>query len=108
MEQPVSLAADDVRDEKVKLLRCVAPPRLEDVVLGQYTKSETEPEGYTDDPGVPADSKTPTFASVALFIDNERWAGVPFIIKAGKALNERVVLVRFQFKAPPRPLLANA
>ena len=108
MEQPVSLAADDVRDEKVKLLRCVAPPRLEDVVLGQYTASGSEPEGYTDDPGVPADSKTPTFASVALFIDNERWAGVPFIIKAGKALNERVVVVRFQFKSPPRPLLANA
>ena len=108
MEQPVSLAADDVRDEKVKLLRCVAPPRLEDVVLGQYEASPTEPEGYTDDPGVPRDSKTPTFASVALFIDNERWAGVPFIIKAGKALNERAVVVRFQFKAPPRPLLANA
>jgi len=47
MEQPVSLAADDVRDEKVKLLRCVAPPRIEDVVLGQYTASSTEPEGYT-------------------------------------------------------------
>ena len=108
MEQPVSLAADDVRDEKVKLLRCVAPPKLEDVVLGQYTSSESEPEGYTDDPGVPVGSKTPTFASVALFIDNERWAGVPFIIKAGKALNERVCVVRFQFKAPPRPLLANA
>ena len=108
MEQPVSLAADDVRDEKVKLLRCVAPPRLEDVVLGQYTSSPSEPEGYSDDPGVPEDSKTPTFASVALFIDNERWAGVPFIIKAGKALNERAVVVRFQFKAPPRPLLANA
>lgn len=108
MEQPVSLAADDVRDEKVKLLRCVAPPRLEDVVLGQYESSPSESEGYTDDPGVPADSKTPTFASVALFIDNERWAGVPFIIKAGKALNERAVVVRFQFKAPPRPLLANA
>ena len=104
----MSLAADDVRDEKVKLLRCVAPPRLEDVVLGQYEASASEPEGYTDDPGVPRDSKTPTFASVALFIDNERWAGVPFIIKAGKALNERAVVVRFQFKAPPRPLLANA
>lgn len=47
MEQPVSLAADDVRDEKVKLLRCVAPPRIEDVVLGQYTASSSEPEGYT-------------------------------------------------------------
>lgn len=48
--------------------------------------------GYLDDPTVPAGSKTPTFAACTLFIDNERWAGVPFVLKAGKALNERVRL----------------
>jgi glucose-6-phosphate 1-dehydrogenase len=104
MEKPVSLAADDVRDEKVKVLRSVAPIALGDVVLGQYTAGGGTP-GYRDDPGVPPCSRTPTFASVALFIDNDRWAGVPFIVKAGKALNERLALVRVQFRAPPRALI---
>ena len=104
MEKPVSMAADDVRDEKVKVLRSVAPVDLRDVVLGQYTAGGDTP-GYREDPGVPEGSRTPTFASVALHIDNDRWAGVPFIIKAGKALNERLALVRVQFRAPPRALI---
>ena len=104
MEKPVSMAADDVRDEKVKALRSVAPIALGDVVLGQYSAGGGTP-AYGDDPGVPAGSRTPTFASVALHIDNDRWAGVPFIIKAGKALNERLALVRVQFRAPPRALI---
>jgi glucose-6-phosphate 1-dehydrogenase len=106
MEKPVSMAADDVRDEKVKVLRSIAPIDLNDVVLGQYTPSaDGSQPGYRDDPGVPPDSRTPTFASIALHIDNDRWAGVPFIVKAGKALNERLALVRVQFRAPPRALI---
>ena len=106
MDKPLSLAADDVRDRKVEVLRCVAPIKHTDVVLGQYAAS---PDGatpaYGDDPTVPAGSKTATFASLVLYVDNDRWAGVPFIIKAGKALNAREALVRIQFRPPARPLV---
>lgn len=94
MEKPVSLHPEHIRDEKVKVLESVQPIRAEDVVLGQY-------EGYTEDPTVPKDSKTPTFATVVLRIDNERWDGVPFILKAGKALNSRKADIRVQFKDVP-------
>lgn len=60
--------------------------------------------GYLDDPTVPAGSKAPTYAACRLHIDNERWAGVPFILRAGKALNERSVVVRIQLHANPVPL----
>ena len=98
MERPVSLAASDVRDEKNKVLRCVAPvayPR--DVVLGQY-------DGYAQEPGVRPGSRTPTFAACVLRVRNDRWAGVPFILKAGKALDERKTEVRIQFKDAPDDL----
>ncbi|KAG0623847.1 hypothetical protein M758_3G206500 [Ceratodon purpureus] len=94
MEKPVSLHPEHVRDEKVKVLRCVEPIRDEDVVIGQY-------EGYKDDPTVRKNTTTPTFASIALRINNERWDGVPFIIKAGKALDSRKAEVRVQFKDAP-------
>jgi glucose-6-phosphate 1-dehydrogenase len=89
MEKPHSTKGEDIRDEKVKVLRCIPPIKLEDVVIGQYIgdKDSTDPErqqGYLDDKGVPKDSKTPTYAQVVLSIDNERWAGVPFILRAGK------------------------
>lgn len=71
MEQPVSMAADDVRDEKVKVLRCLAAVRADETVLGQYTAAGNQP-GYLDDPTVPKGSRTPTFASCLLRIHNER------------------------------------
>lgn len=101
MEHPVSLNSEHVRDEKVKLLRCVPPIELEDVVVGQYTKSEDgKKPSYLDDPGVPKDSTTPTFALAVLHVNNERWNGVPFILKCGKALNERKAEIRIQFHEP--------
>ena len=57
--------------------------------------------GYLEDPAVPSDSRTPTFAAAVLYVDNERWAGVPFVLKAGKALNERKAEVRIQLQDPP-------
>jgi len=99
MEKPVSLSADDIRDEKVKVLRSIPPVTVQDCVLGQYTAGNGMP-GYLDDEGVPKDSVTPTFAMCVLHIENDRWSGVPFILKAGKALNERKVEIRVQFKAP--------
>ncbi|CDY68583.1 BnaAnng27690D [Brassica napus] len=92
METPVSLDAEDIRNEKVKVLRSMRPIQLEDVVIGQYkgtAKGGVTYPGYTDDTTVPKDSLTPTFAAAALFIDNSRWDGVPFLMKAGKALHTR-------------------
>ena len=68
------------------------PLQLEDVVVGQYkghTKGGKSYAAYTDDPTVPNDSLTPTFAAAALFINNARWDGVPFLMKAGKALHTK-------------------
>nr|BAK22407.1 glucose-6-phosphate dehydrogenase [Nicotiana benthamiana] len=94
MEKPVSLKPEHIRDEKVKVLQSMLPIKDEEVVLGQY-------EGYKDDPTVPDNSNTPTFATMVLRIHNERWEGVPFIMKAGKALNSRKAEIRVQFKDVP-------
>ncbi|KAH1237819.1 Glucose-6-phosphate 1-dehydrogenase, chloroplastic [Glycine max] len=100
METPVSLAAEDIRNEKVKVLRSMRPLELENVVVGQYkghSKGGKSHPAYTDDPTVPKGSLTPTFAAAALFIDNARWDGVPFLMKAGKALHTK----RVQFRHVP-------
>nr|XP_033776188.1 glucose-6-phosphate 1-dehydrogenase [Geotrypetes seraphini]XP_033776193.1 glucose-6-phosphate 1-dehydrogenase [Geotrypetes seraphini] len=105
MEKPTSTNSDDVRDEKVKVLKSVSEIQLNDVVLGQYVGNPTgqgeEKKGYLDDATVPAGSLTATFAVVVLYIQNERWDGVPFILRCGKALNERKAEVRLQFRDVP-------
>ncbi|UYV66389.1 G6PD [Cordylochernes scorpioides] len=104
MEKPVSTSAEHIRDEKVKVLKFIPPVKLEDVVLGQYEGDPCAPhddpasQGYLDDPTVPPNSSTPTFALATLFIPNERWEGVPFFLRCGKALNERKAEIRLQFK----------
>ncbi|KAJ7700109.1 glucose-6-P dehydrogenase [Mycena rosella] len=97
MERPVSFSAEDIRDEKVKVLRSIPPIAREDTLLGQYVAANGKP-GYLDDDTVPHNSVCPTFAATTLWIHNPRWEGVPFILKAGKALNEAKVEVRIQFK----------
>ncbi|RKO97325.1 hypothetical protein CXG81DRAFT_25947 [Caulochytrium protostelioides] len=100
MERPSSLSASDIHDEKVKVLRAISPLRQDDVLLGQYTAGTVDGQsqpGYLDDDGVPNDSQTPTFAAAAFHIHNERWEGVPFILRAGKALNETKTEIRVQF-----------
>ncbi|KAJ6329542.1 hypothetical protein OIU77_011087 [Salix suchowensis] len=102
METPVSLDAEDVRNEKS--LRSMKPLKLGDVIVGQYkghSKSGRSYPAYTDDPTVPKGSLTPTFAAAALFINNARWDGVPFLMKAGKALHTRRAEVRVQFRHVP-------
>jgi len=106
MEPPVSVSGERgsefLRDEKVKVLQSIEPIKIENVVLGQYLKEidgQNRP-GYRDDDGVPNDSVTPTFATIVFYIRNARWAGVPFIMRAGKALNERKSEIRVQFKRP--------
>ncbi|XP_072847590.2 glucose-6-phosphate 1-dehydrogenase isoform X1 [Pogona vitticeps] len=105
MEKPASTDSDDVRDEKVKVLKCISEVDPNNVVLGQYVgdpsgKGEAQ-KGYLEDPTVPAGSTTPTFATAVVYVDNERWDGVPFILRCGKALNERKAEVRLQFREVP-------
>lgn len=108
MEAPVSLHAEDLRDEKVKALRSIQPIKAEDFVVGQYTGVGGETPGYLEDPEVPQNSQTPTFAACVMHVDNARWDGVPFLMKAGKALSERKTEIRIQFKSPPGGLFSES
>ncbi|KAL5865405.1 hypothetical protein ACOSQ3_002919 [Xanthoceras sorbifolium] len=90
MEIPVSLDAEDIRNEKVKVLRSMKP-----------LKGSRSYPAYTDDPTVPKDSLTPTFTAAAIFINNARWDGVPFLMKAGKALHTKRAEIRVQFRHVP-------
>ena len=108
MERPISTDAEAIRDEKVKVLKCIPPIEIQDALLGQYTANNGKP-GYLDDETIKnKDSLTPTFAALTLFIQNERWEGVPFVLKAGKALNEAKVEVRIQFRNIAGSLYKNA
>ncbi|XP_076131632.1 glucose-6-phosphate 1-dehydrogenase isoform X1 [Alosa pseudoharengus] len=111
MEKPASTSSDDVRDEKVKVLKCITPLTLDNAVLGQYV-GNPEGEGdaklsYLDDPTVPKGSTTATYCAAVLYVHNERWDGVPFILRCGKALNERKAEVRLQFKDVPGDIFSS-
>lgn len=106
MEPPVSLAGDDIRNEKVKVLRSMRRPTLQDVVLGQYKASiakdgKSKVPGYLDEADIRADSMTPTFVAAVTYIDNARWDDVPFLIKAGIGLIKHSVEIRIQFRDVP-------
>jgi glucose-6-phosphate 1-dehydrogenase len=94
MEAPARTDSESMRDEKVKVLKSIPAIRLEDVVRGQF-------EGYRREPGVAADSRTETFAAVRVSIDNWRWQGVPFFIRAGKSLPVTRTEVVARLKRPP-------
>lgn len=105
MERPVSFTPEDIRDEKVKVLKAMPEIDVNDVVLGQYGKSvDGSKPAYTDDDTVPKGSNAVTFAAFPLTVENDRWSGVPFILSAGKALDEALVEVRIQF----RPSISGA
>ncbi len=98
MGPPDSFEADRLRDEKVKTLRAVRPVRIDrDTVCAQYN-------GYRDTEGVADDSQTPTYAALKLFIDNWRWEGVPFYLRSGKALQNKVSEIVMQFRRPPHAI----
>jgi glucose-6-phosphate 1-dehydrogenase len=95
MEPPVGPTADDLRDKKVEVFRSMPDADPAHYVRGQY-------QGYLDVPGVAKDSTTETYTALRLDVDNWRWAGVPFFIRAGKALPTRVTEVRLVFRRPPK------
>jgi glucose-6-phosphate 1-dehydrogenase len=94
MELPATFAADDVRDEKLKLLRQVRALSPADAVHGQY-------RGYREEQGVLSGSRTATYAALRLHVDNWRWQGVPFYIRAGKRLARRTTEVSVHFQQIP-------
>jgi glucose-6-phosphate 1-dehydrogenase len=113
MEPPVSLEAEAVRDEKVKLLKSIRPLTPEDVahqiVRGQYFAGAVNGEmrpGYRQETKVKPDSNVETFVALKLLIDNWRWSGVPFYLRTGKNLPQSASEVRIQFRPTPNVLFA--
>ncbi len=94
MEPPPSGAADQLMDEKVQVLRAMRPLKPEDVVRGQF-------DGYLSEPGVAPNSVVETYAALRCSIDNWRWQGVPFYIRAGKQMPMKVTEVVVKLKPPP-------
>lgn len=114
MEPPVSFNADDVRDEKSKLLKAIQPftPEmvLTQTVRGQYGEGIVNGEkvsAYRTEPHVAPDSTTETYAALKLTIDNWRWAGVPFYLRTGKRLPKRATEIAVQFKQVPSLLFRD-
>ena len=111
MEPPISFQADAVRVEKVKVWKAINPIKLEDTVRGQYgpaTIDGKQVPGYREEDRVSPESQTETFAALRLEIDNWRWAGVPFYIRAAKRLERRVTEVTIVFKQPPLHIFKSA
>src|SRR5262245_21507912 len=94
MEQPARLDSESFRDEKVKVLKAIAPIDEKDLVRGQF-------RGYRDETGVASDSQTETFAALKLEINSWRWKGVPFYIRAGKGLPVPCTEIVGTFRKPP-------
>lgn len=109
MEPPVSMEAEALRNEKVKVLQSIRVIRNEDISTSafraRYAAGEVNGEAvsaYMDERGVPADSNTETYAAMKLYIDNWRWRGVPFYLRTGKRLAEKQSLISICFRHPPQ------
>ncbi len=104
MEPPDSFASDAVRTEKLKVWKAIEPIPVEDTARGQYAAGTVDGQkviGYRQEDRVSQESTTETYAAMKIQIANWRWAGVPFYIRAGKRLAERVTEVTVVFKQPP-------
>jgi glucose-6-phosphate 1-dehydrogenase len=114
MEPPVAFDADSVRQQKVQVLKSIRPMTVEEMakrtLRGQYGPGQVDGKpvpGYRQEPGVKPDSTTETFVALKLFIDNWRWAGVPFHIRTGKRLSRPVTEIRVHLKGTPQALFAT-
>jgi glucose-6-phosphate 1-dehydrogenase len=108
MEPPISFDADAVRDEQAKVIHAIQPMKAEEVlsraVRGQYGAGVIEGQGvagYREEPGVAPDSRTETFVALKLFLDNWRWASVPFYVRTGKRMGARHTEIAIQFRRAP-------
>ncbi|MBT8228421.1 MAG: glucose-6-phosphate dehydrogenase [Dactylosporangium sp.] len=106
MEEPTSFDAEAIRAEKLKVLNAVTPPRdvARHTVRGQYLPgwvAGAQVPGYRTEPGIPPESRTETYVAVRLGVQNRRWAGVPFYVRAGKRLPRRVTEVGILFRKAP-------
>ena len=114
MEPPVSLDAEAIRDEKVKLLRAIQPLDLgpvPDVVRARYAPgyvSGGKVKGYLEEDGIPDGSITETYGALKISINNWRWAGVPFYLRSGKRMPHRVTEIAIQFKRPPGNIFSES
>ena len=111
MEPPVSFASSSVRAEKIKVWQAIKPIHVADTVRGQYGPGEVDGKpvvGYREEDRVHPRSQTETYAALRLEIENWRWAGVPFYIRAGKRMARRVTEVTIMFKQPPLRLFSGA
>jgi glucose-6-phosphate 1-dehydrogenase len=97
MEPPTSLEPAPITEEKNKVFRSMLPVQPRDVVRGQYT-------GYRGEDGVDAESETETFIALKCFIDNWRWAGVPFFLRTGKRLAQGQRIISIAFREPPKSM----
>ncbi|HXI76119.1 MAG TPA: glucose-6-phosphate dehydrogenase [Steroidobacteraceae bacterium] len=97
MESPTSLEPEPISEEKNKVFRSMLPVKPTDVIRGQYT-------GYRLEEGVHKDSDTETFIALRCFIDNWRWAGVPFYLRTGKRLADGQRIISIAFREPPKSM----
>ncbi len=111
MEPPVSMEAESLRDEKVKVLKSIRPIPQNAVhahaFRAQYARgtiNDTAVKGYLEEKGVAANSTTETYAALKLYIDNWRWRGVPFYLRTGKRMSEAQSAICIRFKHPPHHL----
>jgi glucose-6-phosphate 1-dehydrogenase len=114
MEPPGTLDPDAIRDEKVKVLqalRTIDPDQVgQSTVRGQYVRGSVDGHpamDYKEEPGVSPDSRTETYVCMSLLIDNWRWAGVPFYLRAGKRMPKRVTEIAMQFHDVPHRLFRS-
>ena len=114
MEPPAIINANSMRDEVAKVMHSLRPLTTEDMehnlVLGQYTAAEINGKmenGYLEEKGVPADSRTETYIALRCEIENWRWAGVPFYVRTGKRLPARVTEIVIHFKTTPHPVFSQ-
>jgi glucose-6-phosphate 1-dehydrogenase len=115
MEPPVNFTAEEVRNEKVKVLQAIPEPTAGEVpnlaVRAQYAAGHSGGEdvpGYTEEDGVPADTITETYAALRLEVDNWRWAGVPFYVRTGKRLARKITEIAITLKPVPHLAFSQA
>ena len=114
MEPPIAFDADSVREQKVQVFRSIRPMTVDEVakrtVRGQYGPGEIggkKVPGYRQEPHVNANSATETYAAIEFYVDNWRWAGVPFYIRTGKRLTRQLSEIRVHLKRTPQALFAS-